>query len=101
METSPENSFRVLWHAKLKIVINFFIVSFLAALFSLVLPVWYESSATVLPPMSSGAGFLGGMAAGNTLAMLGFGNTSEELSQYITILKSRMLKVRKDLESRK
>ena len=92
METSPETSIRVLWHAKLKIVINFFIVSFLAALFSFLLPIWYRSSVTVLPPMSSGSGLLGGMTAGNPLAMLGLGNTSEELSHYITILKSRRLR---------
>ena len=92
LEISRENFVGVLWHAKMKIVINFFIVSFLAALFSLLLPVWYKSSATVLPPMSGGSGLLGGMAGGNALAMLGLGSTTDELSHYITILKSRRVR---------
>ena len=91
-ELLPIEPIKALWRAKRLIIFNFFLVSFLAAMFSYLLPVWYQSSATVLPPQASGSGVFGGMASGNPLAMLGLGGTSEELSHYISILQSRSLR---------
>ncbi|GAH76657.1 unnamed protein product, partial [marine sediment metagenome] len=73
--------------------INFVVVSFLAAGFSLLLPVWYKSSATILPPSAGGGElFPGGVGVVNPLSALGFGGASEEINNYITILKSRRLR---------
>ncbi len=91
-ELLPIEPIKVLWRAKLLIIFNFFIVSLLAAMFSYMLPIWYRSSATILPPQAGGSGMQGGMAGGNPLAMLGLGSTNEELGHYISILKSRRLR---------
>ncbi|MBA7610855.1 hypothetical protein ES703_18069 [subsurface metagenome] len=89
----PASIISELWHAKRLIIINFVVVSFLAAGFSLLLPVWYKSSATVLPPSAGGGEILiGGVGAANPLSALGFGGASEEINNYITILKSRRLR---------
>lgn len=89
----PASIISELWHAKKLIIINFVVVSFLAAGFSLLLPVWYKSSATVLPPSAVGGEILiGGAGAANALSALGFGGASEEINNYITILKSRRLR---------
>ncbi len=81
-----------LWKARKFISFNFMAVSFLAVIISLLLPVWYKSSATVLPPSAGGGEILGVTEIGGTLSALGFGNTSTELNNYIAILKSRQLR---------
>ena len=89
----PINIVQELWQAKRFILINFIVVSFLAAGFSLLLPVWYKSSATILPPSAGGGElFPGGVGVVNPLSALGFGGASEEINNYITILKSRRLR---------
>lgn len=89
----PASIISELWQAKRLIIINFVVVSFLAAGFSLLLPVWYKSSATVLPPSAGGGEILiGGAGPANPLSALGFGGASEEINNYITILKSRRLR---------
>ncbi len=89
----PINIVQELWQAKRFIFINFIVVSFLAAGFSLLLPVWYKSSATILPPSAGGGElFPGGVGVVNPLSALGFGGASEEINNYITILKSRRLR---------
>ncbi len=93
IQLMPASIISELWHAKKLIIINFVVVSFLAAGFSLLLPVWYKSSATVLPPSAGGGEILiGGAGAANALSALGFGGASEEINNYITILKSRSLR---------
>jgi len=89
----PASIISELWQAKRFIFINFVVVSFLAAGFSLLLPVWYKSSATILPPSAGGGElFPGGVGVVNPLLALGFGGASEEINNYITILKSRRLR---------
>ncbi len=93
IQSMPASIISELWQAKKLIFINFVVVSFLAAGFSLLLPVWYKSSATVLPPSPGGSEILiGGAGAANPLSALGFGGASEEINNYITILKSRRLR---------
>lgn len=89
----PASIISELWQAKRFIFINFVVVSFLAAGFSLLLPVWYKSSATILSPSAGGGElFPGGVGVVNPLSALGFVGASEEISNYITILKSRRLR---------
>jgi uncharacterized protein involved in exopolysaccharide biosynthesis len=78
-----------LWKAKKFIITNFIIVSILAAGFSLLLPVWYQSSATVLPPMDAGQLSVG---SGSLIAALGFGGATEDINKYMSIIKSRRLR---------
>jgi len=93
VQVIPINIVQELWQAKRFIFINFVVVSFLAAGFSLFLPVWYKSSATILPPSAGGGElFPGGVGVVNPLSTLGFGGASEEINNYITILKSRRLR---------
>jgi len=93
VQVIPINIVQELWQAKRFIFINFVVVSFLAAGFSLLLPVWYKSSATILPPSTGGGElFLGGVGIVNPLSALGYGGASEEINNYITILKSRRLR---------
>ena len=61
VQAVPINIVQDLWQAKWFISSNFILVSFVAVIFSLLLPVWYKSSATILPPSAGGGElFLGG-----------------------------------------
>lgn len=89
----PASIVKELWRAKRFILINFIVVSFLATGFSLLLPVSYRSSATILPPSAGGGElFPGGVGVVNPLSALGLGGASEEINNYLTILKSRRLR---------
>ncbi len=89
----PASIISELWRSKRLILINFAVISFLAAGFSFLLPVWYKSSATILPPSAGGGEILlGGPSAVNPLSILGLGVASDEINNYITILKSRRLR---------
>ncbi len=82
----------VLWQARKFIVRNFIAASILAVIFSLILPVWYRSSATILPSSASGVDlFSGGLGGSGALSALGLGGNSEELNTHITILRSRQV----------
>ncbi|MCH7496448.1 MAG: hypothetical protein IH971_01165 [Candidatus Marinimicrobia bacterium] len=89
----PFTSFRELWQHRKFILINFVVVSLLAAAFSLLLPNYYRSSATILPSSAGGGEMVfGGSGMSNPLAALGFGSASDEINNYISILKSRRLR---------
>ncbi len=89
----PASIISELWRSKRLILINFAVISFLGAGFSFLLPVWYKSSATILPPSAGGGEILlGGPSAVNPLSILGLGVASDEINNYITILKSRRLR---------
>lgn len=84
-----ESVVRTLWKAKKFIITNFIVVSVLAAGFSLLLPVWYQSSTTVLPPTDTGQLAVG---SGSLIAALGFGGATEDINKYMSIIKSRRLR---------
>ncbi len=92
--TTGDSVFQVLWNKRRFLFINFIAVSVLAVIVSLLLPVWYASSFTILP--SSAGGDIFGTIAGGTgaLSFLGLGSTSEEISNYISILNSRRVRER-------
>ncbi|MDP7026427.1 MAG: Wzz/FepE/Etk N-terminal domain-containing protein [Candidatus Marinimicrobia bacterium] len=85
---------QVLWNRRRFLLINFIAVSVLSVIVSLLLPVWYASSFTILP--SSAGGDIFGTVGGGTgaLSLIGLGNTSEETNNYISILNSRRLRER-------
>jgi len=65
-----------------------------AAGISLVLPSWYRTKSTLLPPSDtgeSGFGMLQGMIQSNALSTLGFKTTSTPSDVFAEILKSRLL----------
>lgn len=74
------------------IIINFIIVSFLAAGISLMLPHVYKANTTVLPS-SEDTGTLGLSSLLSSVPMsgLGFGSVSGELYQFLSILNSRTI----------
>ena len=96
VEKTPigDSVFQVLWNRRRFLFINFIAVSVLSVIVSLLLPVWYASSFTILP--SSAGGDIFGTIGGGTgaLSLLGLGNTSEETSNYISILNSRRVRER-------
>lgn len=93
LQLLPKGIIRDLWRAKRFIIVNFFVVSILAAGFSLLLPKWYRSSFTILPSSAGGSELMvGGTGVVSTLSALGFGGASEEINSYITIIKSRSLR---------
>ena len=79
---------RILWKWKKLIIINVFVVSFFAAVISLLMPKTYKSSAVLMPPASeSDFGILGGISdlpMGSFLSKAG-----DETMSFIAILKSR------------
>ena len=87
-----EATFLTLWRTKNFIITNFIVASILAGIFSLILPVWYRSSATILPSSASGGDlFSSVLGGGGALSALGLGVDSEELNTHITILRSRQI----------
>ena len=96
-ETTPRNPqvaqvavLRLFWASKRFIVINFFVVAILAAGFSLLLPNWYQSFTSVLPSSAgSGESIMGGIGSLSPLAAFMGSGATEELNNYISILKSR------------
>lgn len=84
-----ESIIRALWGGKKFIVANFILVSIIAAGFSLLLPNWYQSSTTVLPPSDEGQLTVG---SGSLVAALGFGGAAEDINKYMSIIKSRRLR---------
>ena len=82
-----------LWRGRKFILLNVVTVSLLALVFSLLLPNRYRASAMVLPSSAGGAEMaMGASAFVSPLAALGFGTTSEEINNFISILKSRRLR---------
>ena len=79
---------KILLKWKKLIIINVFVVSFLAVVISLMMPKTYKSSAVLMPPASeSGVGILGALSE---LPMGSFlTKTGDETMSFIAILKSR------------
>jgi tyrosine-protein kinase Etk/Wzc len=76
------------------LIINFFIVCFIAAAISLLIPVWFTASTTILPP----AGDSGGLGLSSLLGNLpvgglgiGIGALPEETNTALAILNSRTM----------
>lgn len=82
---------RIVVNNKKLIIIALLIVSFLTIGISFLLPKWYRSQATIMPP-SEDSGSLGSLSAGLTSFSLGglFGDNSDQ-QRIITILRSRTL----------
>jgi tyrosine-protein kinase Etk/Wzc len=75
------------------IIINFFAVSVLAAIFSFIIPQTYSSHSTILPPVEEG-GSLGVSAFLRNLpigGLGGFGKVSEEANLFLAIINSRTM----------
>ena len=76
------------------LVINFFVVCFIAAAISLTLPVWFSASTTILPP-SGDSGGLGLTSLLGNLPMgglgMGIGALPEETNTALAILNSRTM----------
>ncbi|MCH7858085.1 MAG: hypothetical protein IID14_00115 [Candidatus Marinimicrobia bacterium] len=91
-QVAQRAAFRVLWQARKFIVRNFLAASMGAVIVSLLLPVWYRSSTTILSSSVSGGDFFsGGLVGSGALSVLGLGGNSEELNTHITILRSRQV----------
>lgn len=73
------------------IIVNFFVVCFIVAGISLVIPKWYKSSATILPPTRDSGFNFGALMNNLPIGALGmgFGAVSEEASMVIAIMNSR------------
>ena len=74
------------------IIINFLIVSILAAGVSLIMPHVYEAHTKILPPSENAAGLgLSSLLSNIPMGGLGMGAMSGELFQFISILNSRTI----------
>lgn len=79
------------------IVTNVLVVTVVVAVISLLLPRWYRSTATILPPKNQDLlGMLGSAASSLTrsidpLKVLGGGRSSDDFYRYLAIIKSRTL----------
>ena len=78
------------------IAINVLVVTVVVAVISLLLPRWYRSTATILPPKNKDLlGFLGSAASSlrsiDPLKVLGGGQSSDDFYRYLAIVKSRTL----------
>lgn len=93
----------ILSHWRKFILTNVVMITLLAAAVSFLLPRWYQSSVSVLPPKNTGLSGLGGLIGGmggstaslarqlGSLRALGSAPGTPDLYSYIAILKSRTL----------
>ncbi|MFQ5687591.1 MAG: GumC family protein [Candidatus Scalindua sp.] len=74
------------------IVINFVVICFITAIFTLVAPKTFTANSTILTPVDSGGQFnLSSLMSNLPLGGLGLGPTSEQINLYMAILNSRQL----------
>ncbi len=87
------NVIKLLWSSRVNIIRNVSIVTLFSVVLALLLPVWYSSGATILPPTAFGGSSLVGMGGvSGAISALGLGSSSEELNMYISLLKSRRIR---------
>ncbi|MFC1502682.1 Wzz/FepE/Etk N-terminal domain-containing protein, partial [bacterium] len=80
----------VLFKWKKFIVVNCFVVGILAAALSLMIPKWYRSKTTILPPSGDSQDVnLSSLLTDMPFASFGFEGSSASTNLYIAILKSR------------
>ena len=82
---------------KRKIMINILIISIVAVVVSLIVPKWYKSYTTILPPVDESSelglsGLMKSLPMGGSLGLGGLGAVSEETSRFIAIMNSRTMK---------
>jgi uncharacterized protein involved in exopolysaccharide biosynthesis len=83
----------ILWHWRRFLIINVLVVAFITAGVTLLLPVWYKSTASILAPKD--AGMFGGLGMGSSLikdlagGALGSFSSGEGAYNYFAILSSR------------
>ena len=75
------------------VILNFFMVCLITAAISLIIPKWYRSQATILPPTDDGGLNFGAILNNLPLAGLGLGGGFDEgTSMIVAIVNSRSLK---------
>jgi len=74
------------------IIINFLIISFLAAGYSLIMPKTYQAKTVILPPLENYSGFgISNIMEGTLFSGIGLGGMSEGIAQFLAILHSRSI----------
>ena len=75
------------------VIINFFIVCFITAAISLIIPKWYKSQTTILPPSDDSGLNFGAILSSLPIAGLGFGGGMDQgTSVVVAIIGSRSLR---------
>ena len=84
--------FHILIKHRRRIITNFILVCILSVLISLILPEWYRSYSTILPPTDEqDITNISSFVSDLPMRALGLGQTSEQTEIYIATLKSRTI----------
>jgi capsule polysaccharide export protein KpsE/RkpR len=84
--------FRLLYQNRKLLIITFLAAAVLSVVFSLVMPQWFRSYTTILPPVSDEGSFqISALLESIPLAGMALGNISEDTDLFLAILKSRNL----------